>query len=149
MLKVTALLLLTAFVFGQSKGDPAPKPRLATLQQQKMCDEQAKKKFHEDNPKPNGTTDYTSHYDARANVCYMMVHYVSTEGGKASVLDNVYDAFEGRTYASYTWINSEGKKYWEVAPMECWVKPLGQQKQTCKDSAEFEAMVDKNFGIGK
>lgn len=148
-MRFIVLLLFIGSAFAQSKDAPAPKPRLATLVQQKMCDEQAKKKFHEDNPRPNELTNYTSHYDAKANVCYVMVHYVATENGKASILNSVYDAFEGRVYASYTWINIEGKKFWEVAPMECWIKPLGGEKQTCKDSDEFEEMVDKNFGIGR
>jgi hypothetical protein len=140
---------LSALAFGQGKDVPALKPRLATLAQQKMCDDQAKKKFHVDFPHPNQMTNYTSHYDAKMNVCYVMVHHVDTATAGPSVSDTVYDAFEGRLYASYIWVNPNGKKYWEVAPSECWVKPIGVQKQTCKDSEEFDEMVEKNFGIAK
>jgi hypothetical protein len=130
--------------FGQ-----AAKPRAATLSQQKMCAEQARKTFHENNPKPNATTGYTSHYDATANVCYIMVHYLDMSHGYPSVSDTVYDAFEGREYASYIWINPEKKKAWEVAPMECSVKPRGQDEVPCTSPEEFEKLVDKYFGIGR
>jgi|HubBroStandDraft_6_1064221.scaffolds.fasta_scaffold00716_6 hypothetical protein len=115
-----------------------------------MCDEQARKKFHEDDPKPNASTEYTSHFDANANVCYVMVHRADTDKkGTPSVSNAVYDAFEGRVYASYVWVNSQRKKYWEVAPIECSVKPHGQAEITCKSSEEFEELVDRNFGIGR
>ncbi len=122
-------------------------PRAATLVQQKMCDEQARKKYHEDNPKPDPLSNYTSHYEAGANVCYVMVHTYHTYNGSPTVSTSVYDAFEGRMYASYMWINAEKKKYWEVEPMECYVKPRGQEKIYCKSSDEFDQLVDKHFGI--
>jgi len=125
-----------------------PQRRLATLTQQKMCDERAEKEFHKYNPKASPADSYTSHYDAQANVCYMMVHTVLTDQG-VSVSNTVTDAFEGRGYASYIWINSQGKKYWEVAPTDCTVKPRGQAIITCKSSEEFESLVDKYFGIGR
>ena len=144
--------LLTGVLFGQIKASQSPKEphRLATLAQQKMCDEKAKKKFSEDNPHPNPMTSYTSHYDAIANVCYVMVHHVSVlSSGKPVFSDVVYDAFEGRVYARYVWLNVENKKNSEVTPTECWVKPLGKtEKQPCSSSDEFEELVDKYFGIG-
>ena len=142
-------VILLAPTFGICRQTGPPQPRAATLAQQKMCGEQARKKFREDNPKPNDFTGYTSHFDAAANVCYIMVHSVVTEKGVPSVSDVVYDAFEGRVYASYVWINSQGKKYWEVAPMECRVKPRGQAEITCKSSKQFDDLVEKNFGVGR
>jgi hypothetical protein len=125
------------------------KIRTATMQQQKMCDEQARKKFHEDYPAANDLTGFFSHYDTGANVCYMLVHIYGISKVVPSVSDTVYDAFEGRGYASYIWINSEKKKYWQVAPMECSVKPRGQDEITCKSSEEFDSLIDKHFGIGR
>lgn len=64
-------------------------------------------------------------------------------------MDNVYDAFEGRTYASYFWINPEEKKHWEeVKPSICNIKPPGEDEITCSSSDEFHKLVDKYFGIG-
>jgi hypothetical protein len=45
-------------------------------------------------------------------------------------------------------VNTEKKKYWEVAPVECYVKPLGHAKIQCKSNDEFETLVEKYFGIG-
>ncbi len=130
--------------------EPAqPPPRLAALAQQNMCSEQAKKKFHEDNSPNASGTEYTSHYDPRTNVCYIRVHRFRMEGGIPSVSDAVYDAFEGRGYASYIWVNAQGKKYWEVEPMECEVQPIGRGKVFCKSSDEFDTLVDTYFGIGR
>jgi hypothetical protein len=129
-------------------------PRLATLEQQKMCGEQAEKQFNtiEQNDKKFKTSnisDYTSHYDARANVCYMMIHSDSASKTVVSNIKTVFDAFEGRGYASYIWFNAGKKKYWEVAPTTCVVYPRGQPEIKCKSSDEFDALVDKYFGIGR
>ena len=93
-------------------------PEPGTLAQQKMCDEQAAKKFHEDESTALhvGSTplySYTSHCDPTVNVCYVRVH--SFGGTPPSVSDVVYDAFGGRVYAIYIWVNAQNKKYWEVS----------------------------------
>jgi hypothetical protein len=86
-----------------AEAQPLFKPEAATLTQQKMCDEQAEKKFHDD----EGTAlygdnkpiySYTSHYDPVVNVCYVRIH--SFGGKPPSVSDLVYDAFGGRVYAT-------------------------------------------------
>jgi hypothetical protein len=128
--------------------DDPSQPRLATLAQQKVCAEQAEKQFNSTSAS-QGSAEFTSHYDARANVCYIMVHDARVSYGNPTVSVVVYDAFEGRVYANYMWINSQKKKYWEVAPMECDVKPRGQPEIVCKSSDEFEELIDKYFGIGR
>jgi hypothetical protein len=142
------LAIFTSLAFGQAK------PRQATLTQQKVCADEARKAFKEYYvPDKNGglTYEYTSHYDPAANICYIMVHGtgVYKDTGTPASSDVVFDAIEGRTYASYSWINTEKKKFWEVAPMECNVKPRGGEPITCKSSDEFEQLVDKYFGIGR
>ena len=52
------------------------------------------------------SSEYTSHYDAKANICYIMVHeaFISDDGNGDKTFSYtylVYDAFEGRAYASY------------------------------------------------
>ncbi len=130
--------------------EPA-QPRLATLAQQKVCAEQGEKQFHIYGTPESGdtATDYVSHYDARVNVCYMMIHHGGMSLGSPRVSYVVFDAFENRDYATYIWINSEKKRCWEVAPAQCEVKPRGQPEITCKSSDEFEELVDKYFGIGR
>jgi len=138
----------TLAAFGQAK------PRQATLAQQKMCADQARRMFNESysaHGKDGLSYDYTSHYDSQQNICYILVHGsgVLKDSGHPVVTNIVFDAFEGRTYAAYSWINSQSKKYWEVTPIECRVLPRGQEAMNCKSSDEFEALIDKYFGIGR
>jgi hypothetical protein len=146
-------ILVLVFMLSASLAVGQAKPRQATLTQQKICAEEARKAFKEYYvPDKSGINyDFTSHYDPVANVCYIMVHGsgVDKATGVLMVSDVVFDAIEGRTYASYSWINSEKKKFWEVAPTDCSVKPRGGDPITCKSSDEFEQLVDKYFGIGR
>jgi hypothetical protein len=120
---------LTSVMLGQAK------PRQASL---------AKKIFHEDNPtRPEHalTWQYTSHYEARTNVCYIMTWVVTVEEKSTSVSHAVYDAFEGREYASFI---QTGKDV-----MECEITPPSQDKIVCKSNDEFQHLVEKHFGIAK
>jgi hypothetical protein len=88
-----------------------------------MGDEQAAKKFRENG---HGAFDsYTSHYDPTVNLCYVRVNSTSAE--KFPIVgDVVYDAFSGRIYANYMWINSQNKKAWEVSPSTCEIRIPGK-----------------------
>jgi len=121
-----AVVMLTAFGPNQKAVSQAAH---ATLSQQKQCAEQAKRSFNEDfGPGASDEYgmhvhyDYTSHFDAKKNVCYLLVKGLGTSPDPVQTAD-VYDAYERRQYASYFWINPKGKKYWEVAPYMCWVQP--------------------------
>lgn len=121
-------------------------PVAATLAQQKMCDEQAGKQFSEDRPKSKSyISGYTSHYDPAVNVCYIRLS--STGGNPPAVVDTVLDAFGGRTYAQYMWINSQNKKYSEVSPFMCEIDIPGKPKEACKSSDEFDELTEKYFGV--
>jgi hypothetical protein len=155
---VAVLLLTTGLVCAQSTRTPtiAQTPQRATLAQQKMCDAQASKRFHdgrisEDYLKedPSGMNGYTSHFDPSLNVCYVWVRWGKIDKNGASFADTISDAFEGRIYASYMWMNIEGKKSSEITPTLCNVKPRGQDEITCKSEEEFGRLVDKHFGIGR
>lgn len=137
--------------------EPQPQPLFtpvaATLAQQKMCDEQAAKRFNEDKDSDDlGTkkknppiTTYTSHYDPAVNVCYVRIH--SVYANPAMVSDIVYDAFGGRIFAAYSWVNSQGKKFWEVAPSQCEITIPGKPAEECKVDTQFDELVDKYFGV--
>jgi hypothetical protein len=128
-----------------SEAQPLFKPEAASLAQQKMCDEQASKKFTEN--KHDTLDSYTSHYDPSVNVCYIRVDTVT--GKPLAVTAVVYDAFGGRVYANYAWINSQNKKYWEVSPMTCEIHIPGKPDENCKTDAEFDALTEKYFGVAK
>jgi hypothetical protein len=145
------VLVLIAYLCCFTNLTMAQGQKQANLTEQRACSNQADKTFKVDFPKPWNGWDYsfTNHYDSKLSICYIWIHGLKSENKSISVSDVVYNAFEGRTYASYLWINSEGKKYWEVSPMECSVKPRGQEEILCKSSDEFDQLVDRYFGIGR
>ncbi len=120
-----------------------------------MCADQAKKFFNDtdfaDNSKHPLKNEFTSHYDASKKSCYVRIDYTTRTVGtkEVTVSSYVFDAFEGRNVASYTWISETGKKYWDVKPIECSIKPTGEPKTYCTTTEEFEAVVDKLFGLGE
>jgi hypothetical protein len=122
-------------------------PMAASLEQQKMCDEQAAKKFHE--TKVSGTgllgDGYTSHYDPKVNVCYVRLSFVAERKEGYTRADTILDAFEGRVYASYVGSaeNSLAK------PQECQIHIPGKDTQVCQSGVEYDSLVEKNFGVSK
>ena len=143
---ILAVVLVASLAFGQNKPH-------APLSQQKLCAEEAQKAFNKSfKAEQDGVSyEFTSHYDADANVCYVLVHGsgATSKSSTPYVSYSLFDAIEGRTYGDYVWINSTQKKYWEVAPMVCSVSPRGGDKITCKSDDEFNQLIDKYFGIGK
>jgi hypothetical protein len=126
------------------EAQPLFTPEAASLAQQKMCDEQSEKKFRENG---HGTFDsYTSHYDTEVNVCFIRVD--SLPAGKFPVIsDVVYDAFGGRIYANFMWINSKNRPAFEVSPSECEIHIPGKPDQACKTAEEFDELTEKYFGV--
>jgi len=128
----------------------------ASLDEQKKCDAQASKVYHQSREleghhgeDASGMNGYTSHFDPATNICYVWVRWAKIDKQGGSFADTIEDAFEGRVYASYMWMNLEGKKFWEVTPTACSVKPRKQEEITCKTEEEFDRLVDKYFGIGR
>jgi len=127
----------------------------ASLEEQKKCDAQASKVYHEGRARDGfhgedstGMNGYTSHFDPATNICYVWVRFSKIDDKTITFADTISDAFEGRLYASYLWFNP-GKKAWEVKPTECWIKPRKQEKISCESEDDFDSLVDKYFGIGR
>ena len=134
------------------KAQPLFTPVAANLAQQKMCDEQATRKFRENENVANipksrtSINSYTSHYDPAVNVCYIRVS--STSADKFPVAtDVVYDAFGGRIYANYMWVNSQNKKYWDVSPSMCEIHIPGRPIEKRNSAEEFNELTEKYFGV--
>jgi hypothetical protein len=64
-----------------------------------------------------------------------------TGEGFQAITAELTDAIERQTYATYGWLSDEKKKYWEVAPMTCELRPSLSDKRYCKDRDEFDAFV--------
>jgi hypothetical protein len=128
------MLLLPLAAVGQTV-----KPQQATLTQQKMCAEQARKVFHDLRPLHPAFIewDYTSHYDTKSNRCFIETSYIDSD--TLSLI--ISDAFESREYASFD-------RYKGVIGI-CDVTRPGHDKENCKSEDEFSALADKYFGIGR
>ena len=149
---VVLIIAMASLGFGQDKPH-------APLSQQKVCAEEARKSFNESFKREQDGVSYefTSHYDAQNKVCYVLVHGsgaarprgIANGTPSPYVSYSLFDAIEGRTYGDYVWINSTQKKYWEVPPMVCEVRPRGSDKVLCHSDDEFDQLIDKYFGIGR
>lgn len=86
---------------------------------------------------------HTSHYHAKLNKCFILTEYLSSLGGTDTSLtvSNLFDAYEQRTYATYTFVPDKVKKYWEVPPKVCTLIPSSAETTTCKSKEEFDAFV--------
>ena len=124
-----------------SEAKPLFTPESASLAQQKMCDEQAGKKFREYGP---GKMDYyTSHYDPTVNVCYVRIHSFD----KKFFGEVIYDAFGGREFASFSWIYDGNKLPSEVSPITCEIHVPGKPEEKCKTQKQFDELTEKYFGV--
>lgn len=115
-------------------------PETASLAQQKMCDEQATKKFREQEGEGPTLSHYTSRYDPSVNVCYLRVYSVAGDTAR----DTVYDAFGGGVYAAHGLIASHGN-----VPTMCKIFLPGKPVQLCKSTTEFNDLVERYFGVAQ
>jgi len=136
------LPLILGMMFLSAAGAQAQQPKRsqqprATLEQQKMCADQAKKAFNE-RREDLGFQFFSSHYDPTANICYVL--HTKQSSGSFLVI-SVYDAFEGRSYGEFYRLDKEN-----FDNPTCYVKPR-KDKIGCKTEDEFRKLVEKHFGV--
>jgi hypothetical protein len=95
--------------------------------------------------------EYTNHYNSKMGKCFIeMTVRVQMKSDLATIWTNKFlsDAYEGKAYGNYSWHTVQGKKYWEVPPVECSMFPDGTDGslQRCTSEAEFDAFVAKYMG---
>jgi hypothetical protein len=112
-----------------------------SLETQGKCSKQATIAFAEGGWKRNAFVDYTNHYNAALNKCFVEITDNNLIDGHPSHSTTLADAFEGKVYGTYTWINSQEKKWWEVSPVECTVTTISGEEKHCSSSDEFDALV--------
>ena len=128
-LSLTIILLTSSFGECQTA---AP-----SLDQQARCAAQAEKIFTKlgwDFQRDS----VQSHINSKLNRCFVEIIGHATPGSTSKVF---MDAYEQREYATYLWIPRDGKKYWEVPPFECVLKPIGAPEQKCSTDEEYQAFV--------
>jgi hypothetical protein len=119
----------------------AARPKPASLDIQAKCPEQAHKAFVQGGFKTSNGGDYQSHYSAKLKKCFLEVLQNTPQGTTIWSYRNVFDAFEGKLYASYMWHTEPDSKYWEVAPMHCEVTLSSGEKTLCHSDDEFSDLV--------
>lgn len=146
----------------ETKPSTAPAPTVTviptpTLEQQRMCADQAKKAFDESEkvPQISGNrsigASYTDHFDVSTTTCYVETadSWTTDRGTKFCDAKIISDAFEGHVYATYIWCSDKKKKYWEVAPLACKLKTSQLAEKACHSSDEFDSFAREHFGTGE
>ena len=135
------LLLLSVCSNNPARRDSTDRlPRTPILSEQKMCADQAAKVFKE-----YEASDYTDHYDAATQTCYMEM---ITRSGTGQTI-TVSDAFEHREFGYMILMNDFTDGAHVPHPgflSECEVKPLNQPQIGCNSKDEFDELVFKYFG---
>lgn len=121
----------------------AEAPQNGTIDQQAACSKQADLVLKDGGWKPENMALNTNHYNPKMNQCFVEIDSTDAASikGKVSNSKVLSDAFENKVYGSYVWISQEGKKYWEVKPMECWVLSKSGEKQRCESDDEFNELA--------
>ncbi len=143
---VLAMLMLVVIAVACPAHGQAVRPRAATLQQQKMCAEQAEKFFAKETDglsNDHSFWSYVSHYDAPANVCYILLRHTVHLPDHSKILGReAYDAFEGVSHGTCTGYDYE-------SPIEdggCFVNNHGHYTNV-KSIKAFDQAAYLCFGI--
>src|SRR5690349_24996893 len=91
------------------------------LELQAKCSAQARKAFENEGLAKNEMAGYINHYNPELKRCFVATSLTDAKTNPKMIWTtrSVYDAFEGKEYATYMWHTVVGKKYWEVPPFQC------------------------------
>jgi hypothetical protein len=117
-------------------------PKTASLELQEKCAKQAREEFKTYWEGREGA-DFSNHYNTKLNKCFIRIQYIDSKTARGDIWTyrTLFDAFEGKEYAEYTWKSDKVKKYWEVPPIVCKVTLPSGEEQICHSSEEFDAFV--------
>ena len=111
------------------------------LDLQKQCSEQALLTFRDLGWGKTKAAFFTDHYNAKMNKCFIRIENSDIKFGIPTVWKSLNDAYERTQYGEYLWMNTEGKKYWEVKPTTCSVTLPSGEKKDCLSDAEFDVLA--------
>ncbi len=128
----------------------------ASLEQQSRCAKQAEAFFFTWNRDTRSSKtrresrDYTNHFDPSVNACFIQIKSslipIGGQFGESRFISNVN---ESSGLADYFWISQVNKKYWEVAPMQCYVVGRDGQKHYCSSEEEYNNLARSTYGINQ
>lgn len=111
------------------------------LDLQAKCATQARSVFREQGWDKEQLASYTNHYHRKLNKCFIEISNTAMHNNVPSANIALQDAFEGRPYGEYAWVNPQQKKYWEVKPFMCKVTLLSGEEKICVSQDEFEKLI--------
>jgi len=120
------------------------RPKTNTIELQEKCAKQAELVFKQSGWEAKDViAEFSNHYNSKLNRCFMRVEKTDPTIVTKTIFTTkfVFDAFERKSYAEYTWKTEPGKKYWEVAPTECAVTLADGTRKMCRSSDEFDELV--------
>ena len=111
-------------------------PKNASLAVQGQCAEQAERMFKNLGWNKKDYASFENHYNVKLNKCFIRIDNTEVNNGMTTS-KTLMDAFEGKVFGEYVWINSKKEKYWDVKPMICKVTILSGEEKICTSDTEF------------
>lgn len=122
--------------------------RIQLMKLDEECATQALRTFNDEKrdnfPKGlQGASGYENHYNRKRHKCFVLTQWQGSVTGVPESSKSLLDAFEHKTYATYYWSNTAGKKFWEVPPLISMVYSDGDESKgrSCASEAEFDEFV--------
>jgi hypothetical protein len=130
------------------KASKAPESPMEMLELQAQCSAQARKEFEYEGLAKKDMAGYESHYSPELKRCFVATSLTDAKTNPKVIWTtrSVYDAFEGKEYATYMWHTVEDKKYWEVPPFQCEVTLPSGEKKICHSDDEFSELIRPYMG---
>jgi hypothetical protein len=118
-------------------------PKNATLDFQEKCAKQARAAFTQDGWDKKPMATFADHYNVTLNKCFVEIEDADMKSAPGRIWRTklLMDAFEGKVYGNYLWSSEKGKRYWEVAPVECTVSMNSGEDKSCSSENEFDLQV--------
>jgi hypothetical protein len=117
--------------------------KTAGLDLQQRCAQQSRAEFKEAGWGKEPMASFVNHYNSKLNKCFIEI--VSMRSYRQppipTISKTVADAFEGKVYGEYMWINPKGDKYWEVKPFACKVTSMSGEELFCDSPEQFDSLV--------
>lgn len=119
----------------------AASPPVPSLETQEKCARQAAAEYKQEGLENTPMSEFTNHYSAKLGRCFVVTKNTSVSGNVSSTQKLLVDAYEGKVLGTYEWINSEHKKYWEVAPSKCTVTFPTNVEKECQSDDEWDNLI--------
>jgi len=84
--------------------------KAASMADQAACAKQAASEFKREGFKDGSMDDFTSHFSAATGHCYMVTTSTAATNNIPTNSRTLSDAFEGKVYGNYFWINTQGEE---------------------------------------